>query len=106
MISEDRLQKALTFLAQTDEDAAKAKALMIGLEKQEKSILAAAFMDAEGTVAERDARSRLDPLYKEWRDKYEEAVTVYEHTRNKRITEALMVEVFRTMSANQRRGNV
>ena len=59
MISEERLQKSLTYLAGTDEKCAKAKAYMEGLKTQEKTVLATEFLLNEGTVAERDARSRI-----------------------------------------------
>ena len=57
MISEDRLEKAMTYLAHTDEEAAKAKALCKKLEKMERIIRGEAFLRAAGTVAEREAKS-------------------------------------------------
>ena len=54
MISEDRLEKAMIYLAHTDEEAAKAKALCKKLEKMERIIRGEAFLRAAGTVAERE----------------------------------------------------
>lgn len=106
MISEDRLQKSLTYLAETDRSAAAAKAEMLGYEHQEKTVLGVEFLSATGTVAEREAKARTSAAYLEWRDKYEKAVLEYETLRTKRNTETLMVEVWRTLQANQRKGNI
>lgn len=106
MISEIRLDKSLSYLATTDEKAATAKAYMIGLEHQEKTILGVQFLSETGTVAEREAKARASEAYKEWREKYEKAVLDYETVRTKRNTETLMVEVWRTLQANQRKGNI
>lgn len=106
MISNDRLQKALTYLAETDEPCAKAKSLMIGLEKQEKTILAMHFLGNSGAVEERKARAQVTPQYQSWRETYEQAVLDFELYRNKRTTEELIVEVWRSVNANRRHGNV
>lgn len=106
MISDDRLQKAMTYLAETDEPAAKAKALVEGLKIQEKTIIALAFLKSEGTNQEREMQARVDNEHILWRAKYAEAVADYELYRNKRKTEELVVEVWRSINANRRRGNV
>lgn len=106
MIAEDRLQKSLKYLAETDESAAKAKAYMLGLEKQEKSILGIEYLKTTGTVGERDAEARNSTAYTKWREDYENAVADFELLRNKRATEALIVEVWRSENANRRRGNI
>ena len=48
MISEERLEKAMIYLAHTDEEAAKAKALCKKLEKMERIIRGEAFLKAAG----------------------------------------------------------
>lgn len=106
MISADRLQKALEYLATTDEPAAKAKAYLMGLEEITKTIKATEFLKAKGTNGERDAAAYASANYQTHIDKIEEATFDYETMRNKRLTEALIVEVWRTLSANQRRGNI
>ncbi len=102
MISEDRLQKALTYLAETDEPCAKAKGLCEGLKAQEKSILALGLLNASGTIAEREAHARVSPEFKKWRDTYEDAVATYETFRNKRNTESQIIEVWRSLESTKR----
>lgn len=106
MITEERLTKALQYLSTTDEPFAKAKALMIGYENQEKTVLAQVFLEHDGTVAERDALARISKEFSEWREKYKESVYDYEIMRNKRNTESLIIEVWRSLEASKRMGNV
>ena len=107
MISEERLQKALTYLANTDEPYAKARAYLDAMKVREKTVLATSYLNISGgTVAEKDHKARESKAYEEWQKNYEDAVYDHEIMRNKRSTEALIVEVWRTESANQRRGNI
>ena len=106
MISSDRLQQALTYLATTDESCAKAKAYLMGLEELTKSVKAERFLIAIGTNGERDAVAYASANYREHIEKIGEATYSYEMVRNKRMTEALIVEVWRSENANRRIGNI
>lgn len=106
MISNDRLQQSLTYLATTDEPCAKAKALLTGLEEFTKSIRADEFIKSSGTNGERESKAFASHAYKAHILKIESATYDYELMRNKRKTEELIVEVWRTVSANQRKGNI
>ena len=103
MISEERLEKAMIYLAHTDEDAAKAKALCKKLEKMERIIRGEAFLRASGTVAEREAKAVTSEQYKEHVSYAENCWVDSELLDNKRHTEEVIVDVWRTMSANLRR---
>ena len=107
MIDQDRRDKALQYLIDTDEKAARARALMLGLEKQEKTVLAVGLLDnPDGTVAEREARARTSQEYMVWREDYENAVADYEIYRNRRHTADLVIECWRSENANRRQGQV
>jgi len=103
MITEERLEKAMIYLAHTDEDAAKAKALCKKLEKMERIIRGEAFLRANGTVAEREAKAVTSEQYKEHVAYAENCWVDAELLDNKRHTEEVIVDVWRTMSANLRR---
>jgi hypothetical protein len=103
MITEERLEKAMIYLAHTDEDAAKAKALCKKLEKMERIIRGEAFLRASGTVAEREAKAVTSEQYKEHVSYAENCWVDAELLDNKRHTEEVIVDVWRTMSANLRR---
>lgn len=106
MISADRLQKALEYLATTDGPCAQAKALLSGLEESTRAIKAMEFIKSSGTNGERDAMAYASEAYRLHIKKIEEATYDYELMRNKRSTEALIVEVWRSENANRRHGNV
>ena len=103
MISEARLEKAMMYLAHTDEDAAKAKALCKKLEKIERIIRGEAFLRAAGTVAEREAKAVTSEQYKEHVSYAENCWVDSELLDNKRHTEEVIVDIWRTMSANLRK---
>jgi hypothetical protein len=106
MINADRLQKVLTYLAETDEPAARAKSLVTGLEESLKSIRADQFLQAKGTNGEREAFALSSQAYKDHIEKIKDATYDYEVMRNKRTTAVLIVEVWRSEQANRRSGNI
>lgn len=106
MIPEDRLTKALTLLAQTDEGAARLRGRVLALEKKEKTVLAEEFLKHSGTMAEKEARARTSEAFRNWLAEYEDAVLDFEVLKVERSHEELVVEVWRTDSANKRRGNI
>ena len=106
MITDDRVNKALNFLRETDEPAAKAKQLMVGLDDQKKTILAMEYINAEGSQGDKKEMALASQPYQDHLKKYADAVYSYEEIRNRRKTEELIVEVWRSQSANMRRGNI
>ena len=104
MISEERVEKALRYLAESDLSAAEAKADMERAEAKCKSVKQTVFLHAEGTVAERTAIADTDKNTLEAQEAYFEAVAVYSHFANKRETEHILIDLFRTLAANRRKG--
>jgi hypothetical protein len=107
MISEDRLEKALTFLARTDETAAELKT-----EVERKSYLLdlirkKMFLDATGSsVEQRKAVAETSLEVQKANEEYLDAYLEWEKVSAKRKTEAIVVEVWRSINANRRVGNV
>lgn len=106
MISDDKLQKALIYLAETDESCAKARGLLAGLDRQAKTVKAVEFLNSPGNVSERNEMAYSSQRYVDHTIKIENATVDYEIMRNKRLTAELIVEVWRSENANRRRGNV
>jgi hypothetical protein len=104
--SNQECEKALRYLASTDESCANARALQLYLESKEKTILAMSMVNDTGTVQEKDSRARTCAAYLEWLEQYREAVADYELQRNKRKRAELTVEVWRSQNANLRKGNI
>ena len=105
-IPDERLQKALDFLAGTDLKAANAKALVEGLSEQRKTIKSMLYIEAQGDQKKREAEAYAADEYIEHIEKYTNAIAEFETLRNRRITAALIVEVWRSCNANQRKGNI
>jgi hypothetical protein len=106
LVSDERVEKALTYLAETDLPAAEAKARAKALEAYGKTVKAFGLLEANGTVAEREAKALISEKYAEFLDDYERAVIEDAHFANKRATESGIVEVWRSCQANRRKGNV
>jgi len=101
-----RMEESLHFMLESDVPAAKARAKVKALERKEKTIKAIGFLNAVGTVGERDARSVTTKEWIEHVEDYEDSVSDSETFENQRKTNELVIEVWRTIQANQRRGNV
>jgi len=104
MITEDRLQKALTYLAETDEELAQLKANVERAEYLKKRVRAAVFLSASGPVEERKAKAEVSQEVENIERDYTRALVAYEHIAAKRKTEALIVDVWRSINANRRQG--
>ena len=64
------------------------------------------FLQADGTVAERDAKSVTSDIFQGWNEDLENAVAESETYENKRKVEELIVRTYQTISANLRATNV
>jgi hypothetical protein len=95
---------AINALADTDEEAAAAKRIMLVQEFILKRVRHAEFIDAKGNVAERTAFAECTPAVDEAHRKYSDAVYEYEMLKNKRKTNEIKFEAFRSINANRRQG--
>lgn len=104
LVSDERVEKAMVYLAETDLPAAQAKARAKSLEQFGKTVKAFGFLEANGTVAEREATALTTKEYQDYLSQYEAAVVESEQFANKRATEAGIREVWRSLQANRRQG--
>ena len=106
-VSNESISEALTYLAESDEECAKALALMRKLEKQEKSIIAMGFDAAQAGSAEARKQAAIATReYLQWLEDYDKSVLDYHLIKNKRDTYVLKCELWRSVNANRNRGNV
>ena len=106
MISTDRMEKALRYLAESDEEAAYHKAHCARTELQAKSIKNMVFLHSEGTVAERTAFAESSPEYKDAMENHFESLRAFEQIKNKRSTEAILIDAWRSLNSSRNKGNV
>jgi len=106
MISQERLQKALGYLAETDQEFARTKAYSNALSEQRKTVKAQCYLSAAGTGGERSEKAYAHNNYIEHLVKMHDAELEYETLRNKRLTESTIIEVWRSLNAARRAGQI
>ena len=104
MISDERAEKALRYLAISDESCAAAKANQERMEFKAKAVRQQVFLIEEGTVAERQAKAEVNRDHQNVLDQYFDAMKTYSAIANKRETERIVLDTWRTISANRRSG--
>lgn len=105
-ITEERAEKSVRFLVETDEEAAALKTETKRLEFKARAIRDAIFLRAEGSVAERTAYAGASDEYRAAMDDHFSCMHRDEAMTNKRKTEALVVDFWRSVNTNRRMGNV
>ena len=104
MISYERMEKALHYLVDTDDSTASAFAFVKKLEDNKKYVLGKEYLQAAGTVADRNAIAATSNVYQDYLEKIENAWADHKLLENKRATEKIVIVVYRTICANQRNG--
>jgi len=104
LIEESMAEKALNYLASTDELCAKAKGSVKALEYRLKVAKAMEFLESSGTMAEKEAKALASIAYREMIDSYESAVIEFETIAAKRESAVLTLDVWRTQEASRRKG--
>jgi len=105
-ITDESVEKAVNYLASTDERHANARAEYNALSELRKTVRAFCFGDAEGGVKEREMAAECHPDYVAHIEKIKQAEIEFHTLHNKRKRAELTIELYRTYSANVRRGNI
>jgi|TARA_Y100000310_G_C20489128_1_gene718295 hypothetical protein len=106
LVSEEKVEGILNYLAESDDNYGKLSARVKGLEKDEKIVVATGMLEArrfQKTIADAENEVRRSKEYKQWRETYENAVADYETMRANRGTAQVIWETWRTEQANLRR---
>ena len=98
MITDERAEMALTYLVETDEPCAMSQAHWEALHQLRHQV--------EGYSVKEKSKTRDEGTFAAFIEKVEDARHHYLTMKNKRVTEALIVEAWRTSNANKRRGNI
>lgn len=99
------VEKAVRYLADTDESCAMAKARMLAGKEHIKTTLATCFLDAPGSsVKERESEAMASEAYRKVVDDYADAVADYETQKNKRLRAELTIEVWRSVNSAKAKG--
>lgn len=106
-ITDQEAQKAVDYLVSSTKDYAKWKSRMKYLEQHRKSVRAVESLKATGkTISENEKRAEASEAYKYVLMEYEEAVCEFTLIDSYRHAAEIKVDLYRTMSASLRRGNI
>jgi len=105
-ITEKEAGQALEYLSDSDETHAELEYNYKLSEERIKQAKAHAFLLAEGTVAERQAKAEIDPKTKLAIEEWANALKEFKNLTNTRNTQIRITEMFQTLSANRRKGNI
>lgn len=103
---EENAQKAINYLHETDEPHAMARAEYNALSELRKTVRAFCYESAEGGVKDREMAAERHPDYIAHIEEIKQAEIEFHTLHNKRKRAELTVEMFRTYSANMRKGNI
>lgn len=106
MISDERMTKALTFLAETDESSADLKTDVARKEYALDLAKRRLYLESSGAVEERKAKAEVSDVVQLAVEAHLKAIVAFERVRAKRTTEAMIVDTWRSVNANRRSGNV
>ncbi len=107
MISRERMEKALTYLAETDPDLADAKTEVERVTWLCKHTRALEYEMADGkSVEDRKQAVERSQKVSEAENRRIKAVGVLEFLKAKRETEELIIAVFRTLEASRRKETI
>jgi len=105
-LTEENVEAAVNYLASTDESHAVARAQYNALSELRKTVRAFCFGEAKGGVKEREMAAECDVAYTDHIELIKEAEIHFHTLHNKRKRAELTIELYRTYSANVRRGNI
>jgi hypothetical protein len=104
--SDENRDRAMEYLAETDELAASLKANEVRTEYLAKVAEALAFRMCEGSVEAKKAEAKTMPnVLEAWKEHFQ-AIQDYELVKAKRARAVLVVDTWRSVNANRRAGNV
>tara|TARA_R110002096_G_C14520339_1_gene716877 strand:- start:950 stop:1270 length:321 start_codon:yes stop_codon:yes gene_type:complete len=106
MINYNDAATALRYLVGTDEEAARCKVLYEALYEQRKTIKAMQFLNAKGSAAERTERALASEEYQSHLELIKSAQIDFEILRNKRFTNQSIIEMWRSVNSNHKKGNI
>jgi len=101
-ITQERMEDALQFLSDTDESCAALRSDMERAEYRAKRTKSAVFTISTGSVAERTAMADTHPDTESAYEQYFKAMHEFEAMKNKRATESIVFEAWRSLNSNRR----
>jgi hypothetical protein len=105
-LDENRVEKALIYLADTDKPHADLGGEVKRLEEGIKQAQAHEFLLADGTVAEREAKAKASLKFNQAVLDHIQAYKDFKLIDNQRNHEIRIIDIWRTLSSNRRQGSI
>lgn len=102
IITEQQLENALLFLAESDHEYANEKAQLERSNILCKRVRSRIFLAATGTVAERSARAEIEAETEQADDDYCKTIAKFETLKARRERAEIVVRVYQTLEATRR----
>lgn len=107
LITNQKLEKALKYLCETDLSCAKAQALAEGLKKGFSVVKAIAFTESKETsAAAKEQGAYRSTEYIKHKNDWENALADYLFIKNKRDTAVLITDIWRSENSSRNKGHV
>lgn len=106
LVKNEQVEKALHYLADTDEQIADARVAVLQTEYLAEVAEAMAFRYAEGSVESRKQEAKTVQAVKDSKDVYFKAVRQFEVLKAKRKRAELTIEMWRTSESSRRAGQL
>ena len=105
-IADEKLERALHYLATSAEPYSKARGLVMWLDDKRKIVEAGQFHNSTGTMDERKSQARISAAYQEVCEQYRDAVTEELKIRALREAASAVIDCWRSMNATLRSSNI
>ena len=106
MISEERVERAVEFIRDHADELGLYIGMCKGLEQKRKVVHGQAFLESQGTVAEREAKAYSSALFKACADEIQNAWADKETLSIKLKAAELTIDVWRSQNSAKNRGHV
>ncbi len=105
MISDERKEKAMRYLAETDLECAELEGEQVRREYLLDMIRDRIFLTSDGSnIREREARANTSADVQRAHEEYVQALVRFKHMKSKRQTETMICDQWRSENANRRQG--
>jgi hypothetical protein len=101
-----KAEEALGYLARSEEDFARLKALHLAEDKRRKIVRASCFLDSDGTAAERNQKAEDHRDYRQAVEDWNVALEDFYLIDAKRKRAEITIEMFRSVNSSMKRGNI
>jgi hypothetical protein len=105
MISDERREKAMRYLAETDLDCAELEGEQVRREYLLDMIKDRVFLTSDGSsIREREAKANTSADVQRAHEEWVQALVRFKHMKSKRQTESMICDQWRSENANRRQG--